>query len=379
MKFGVPKERRRNEHRVGLSIFGVSQLTQLGHEVYIEADAGSDCLWTDQDYRDVDAEVVFSKDEVYQRSDLVCRFSTLGDEDVESLRPEGTICGFLHLAVASRKRVEKLIEKSATLIGYEIIEHEGRRPLLLAISEIAGQQAVQTAAYLLKQDSGGRGLLLGAVPGIPAPTVVVLGAGTAGQAAARLSLACGVHVIILDVDVEPLRKAQLHMGPQLTTAVASVRNLERFTEIADVLIGAVLTPGAKSPFIVTEEMVKNMRPGSVIIDLSIDQGGCIETSRPTKLENPTFKAHDVIHYCVPNMTAAVPRTASRALTISVLPYLQKMAHEGAEAVLAADPGLARGLYVYKGKLVNEHVARLMGQEPVPIAEILSSGVDGAST
>jgi alanine dehydrogenase len=161
------------------------------------------------------------------------------------------------------------------------------------------------------------------------------------------------------------------MGSQLTTAVASVRNLKRFTEIADVIIGAVLTPGAKSPFIVTEEMVKNMRPGSVIIDLSIDQGGCVETSRPTKLENPTFKVHDVIHYCVPNMTAAVPRTASRALTISVLPYLQRMAHEGMDAVLAADPGLARGLYMYKGELVNEHVARLMGQEPVPIEEILS--------
>jgi alanine dehydrogenase len=161
------------------------------------------------------------------------------------------------------------------------------------------------------------------------------------------------------------------MGPQLTTAVASVRNLKRFTEIADVIIGAVLTPGAKSPFIVTEEMVKNMRPGSVIIDLSIDQGGCVETSRPTSLEDPTFKVHEVTHYCVPNMTAAVPRTASRALTISVLPYLQRMAHEGMDAVLAADPGLARGLYMYKGKLVNEHVARLMGQEPVPIEEILS--------
>lgn len=371
MKFGVPKERRRNEHRVGLSIFGVSQLTQLGHEIYIEHDAGSDCLWPDKDYQDVDAEVVFSSDEVYQRADLVCRVSTLGDEDVESLRPEGAVCGFLHLAVASRERVEKLVEKRATLIGYEIVEHQGRRPLLLAVSEIAGQQAVQTAAYLLKHDSGGRGLLLGAVPGIPAPTVVVLGAGTAGQAAARLSLACGAHVIILDVDVERLRQGQLHMGAQLTTAVASVRNLERFTEIADVLIGAVSTPGAKSPFIVTEGMVRNMRSGSVIIDLSIDQGGCIETSRPTKLENPTFKAHDVIHYCVPNMTAGVPRTASRALTNSVLPYLQRMAHEGVETVLAADPGLARGVYMFKGKVVNEHVARLMGEEPVPMKEILS--------
>jgi alanine dehydrogenase len=339
--------------------------------VLVEHQAGADCHWADEDYQEVQAGIVFSTDEVYRRADLVCRVGTMGDDDVESVRPESTVCGFLHLAVASRERIKRLLEKGVTLIGYEIIEREGQRPILMAISEIAGQLSVHTAAHLLKHSSGGRGLLLGGVPGIPAPTVLVLGAGVAGQAAARLSLACGAHAIILDVDIEHLRFAHRGVGPHLTTAVASTRNLKRFTKIADVLIGAVLTPGAKSPFVVTEDMVKNMRPGSVIIDLSIDQGGCIETSRPTLLDNPIFKLHDVIHYCVPNLTAAVPRTASRALTIAALPYLQRLVNQGVERALAEDAGLARGVYIHRGKVVNEYVARLVGEKPTPWSELTS--------
>jgi alanine dehydrogenase len=371
MRIGVPKERHRNEHRVGLTAFGVSQLAQIGHEIYVEHDAGSDCHWTDQNYRDVGGQIVFTTDEVYQRADLVCRFGTLAEEDVEVVRAESTVCGFLHLAVAPRERVQALTDKKVTLIGYETIEHEGKRPILTAISEIAGQLAVYTAANYLKSDAGGRGLLLGGVPGIPAPTVVVLGAGIAGCSAARLSLAAGAHVIVLDADIGRLREAHREVGANLTTAVASVRNLERFTEFADVLVGAVSTPGAKSPFVVTESMVKSMRPGSVIIDLSIDQGGCIETSRPTNLDDPVFRVHDVTHYCVPNMTASVPRTASRALTIAALPYLVALAGRGVDKALAMDPGLARGVYLYRGRIVSPHIARLMGEEPTELSGLLN--------
>ncbi len=370
MIVGVPRESLYDEHRVGLTRFGVSQISRLGHEVLVEHGAGSDCHWTDEEYQEVHAGIVFSTDEVYRRADLVCRVGTLGGEDVESVRPGSVICGFLHLAVAPRDQISQLMKKGVTLIGYETIEHDGERPILAAVSEIAGQLAVHTAAHFLKHDAGGRGLLLGGLPGIPSPTVVVLGAGIAGQAAARLSLACGAHVIILDVDIDRLGRAHRALGPHITTAVASARNLERFTEIADVLIGAVLTPGAKSPFIVTEAMVRSMRQGSVIIDLAIDQGGCVETSRPTRLDNPTFRKYDVTHYCVPNMTAAVPRTASRALTIAALPYITKLIEHGVAPALASDAGLARGVYIYKGELINENVAWVMGGKPVRLADLL---------
>jgi alanine dehydrogenase len=208
------------------------------------------------------------------------------------------------------------------------------------------------------------------VAGIPPPTVVVLGAGAAGQAAAKLSLASGAHAIILDSDINQLREAHESLGARATTAVSSERNLTRFTAVADVLIGAVLTPGARAPFVVTEAMVNGMKPGSVIIDLSIDQGGCIETSRPTSLEDPAFKVHGVTHCCVPNMTAGVPRTASRAMTIAALPYVMRVVQQGLDQALASSEGLARGVYMYRGRLVNEHVARVMGEPPVSLERIL---------
>ncbi len=370
MNVGVPRERLRGEHRVGLTRFGVLQLTGLGHQVFVEHDAGVDCHWSDEDYSGGGGRIVFSTDEVYQRSDLVCRVGVLSAGDVDALRPEGAVCGFLHLAVVPRELLRRLMDKAMTLIGYEILEHEGNRPILMALSDIAGQLAVHTAANLLQHPSGGRGLLLGGVAGIPAPTVVVLGAGAAGQAAARLSAACGAHVIVLDSDILRLRDLHAALGARVTTSVASARNLARFTAIADVLIGAVLLPGAKSPFLISETMVKQMRPGSVIIDLSIDQGGCVETGRPTGLDSPVFKVHGVTHYCVPNMTAGIPRTASRALTIAALPYLTQLAQQGLDQALASSPGLARGVYMYRGKLVNEHLARALGETPVPLDTLL---------
>lgn len=370
MRFGVPRETLSHEHRVGLTPFGVQRLTHHDHEVYVAHDAGADCHFGDADYADAGAKVVYSTDEIFQRADVVCRVGPLSRDEIDLLRPGGAVCGFLQLAVAPRDHIHALIDKNATLIGYEIVEREGRRTMLVALAEIAGHLAVHTGAHLLGHSEGGRGLLLGGIPGIPPATVVVLGAGTGGRAAARLAAAAGAHVIILDTDMARLRRAHLEISGQPATAFASERNVGRYSAIADVLIGAALTPGGASPVLVTEEMVERMKPGSVIIDMSIGLGGCIATSRPTTLESPTFKHHGVTHYCVPNMTAAVPRTASRALTLEAIPFLMEIGALGLPDALAKDEGLARGVYAFAGDVVHENVARLVDREPVTLVRLL---------
>jgi len=327
--------------------------------------------FADADYTAHGGQIVYNPEEAYQRADLVCTVGRLTAEEIELLRPESTVCGFLHLAVMPKAEIVQLQQKRVTLIGYEIVQNlEGRRAILVALSEIAGQMAIHTAARLLEHGAGGRGVLLGSVPGVPAATVMVLGAGTAGQAAARAALGVGAHVILLDADVERLRQAHQEMCGRPVTAMASERNLARFAQVADVVVGAVLNPGAKSPDLISEAMVKKMKPGSVIMDLSIDQGGCVETSRPTTLGDPTYVAHGVTHYCVPNMTAALPRTASRALTLAALPFVERLAN-GVDVALKAHPGLARGVYMYRGQIAHPHVARVVSEKHVELAQLLA--------
>ncbi len=372
MKIGVPKETLRHEHRVGLTPFGVSRLTHLGHEVLVERDAGKDAHFDNEDFVKAGARIVYSSDEAYGRADVVCRVGALSSEEADMLRPESTVCGFHHLAVAPRDVVQKLTLRRISAIGYEIIQNAaGDRPVLAALSEIAGHMVVQTAGHLLETGQGGRGVILGGVPGIAPATVVILGAGTVGRTAAEQFLGVGAHVILMDIDLDKLRTAVLHSSRDLVTSVASTRNLTRFTSIADVLVGAVLVPGARSPFLVTEEMVRNMKPGSVVIDLSIDQGGCVETSRPTTVDHPTFKVHGVTHFCVPNMTANAPRTASRAMTLSALPFVVKLAEEGIESALRTDAGLAKGCFLYRGRFVNETAATSLGLPPARLSDLLS--------
>ena len=372
MRIGIPRETSRHEHRVGLTPFGVSRLVNLGHEVYIERGAGKDCHFTDEDYEEAGAHVVYSTDEAYQRAELVCRVGTLTAEDVERMPAGLTVAGFLHVAMTPRAVVDKLAEKEITLLGYEVLEADkGGRPVLRSLSEIAGQMVVHCAAHLLEYESGGRGVILGGVPGIAPATVVILGAGTVGRRAACLALAAGAHVIVLDTDLDKMRRAMGENCRHVVTALATPRNLRRFTAIADVLIGAVAIPGGRAPFLVTEEMVRQMKPGSVILDVSIDQGGCVETSRPTTPDNPTFKVHGVTHFCVPNMTANAPRTASRALTIAALPFLVRIAGEGLETALAASPGLRQGIYMYRGRMVNELAAAALGLSPTRLGDLLS--------
>ncbi|MEW6744696.1 MAG: alanine dehydrogenase [Planctomycetota bacterium] len=373
MRFGIPKDLHRHEHRVGLTPFGAARLTSLGHQVYLESGAGDECHFSDSDFAEAGAQTVYSRDEVYQRSDVVCRVRALDAEDVRMLRAGSIVCAFHHLAVARKEVIHDLVEREITVIGYEIIEDAtGQHPVLSALSEIAGRMTVHLAAELLQFESGGRGVLLGGVPGVPPATAVILGAGTVGRTAARALAACGAHVIVLDGTLANLRRVSAEIPFNIVTAIASKRNLERYSAIADVLIGCVLIPGGRAPFLVTEEMVKRMKPGAAILDISIDQGGCIETSRPTTLDNPTFRVHGVTHYCVPNMTTNVPRTASRVLTIAALQYLVETAEKGVEAALRSDPGLAKGVYLYRGRFVHQPAATALGMQAGSLETLLAT-------
>lgn len=371
MYIGVPRETHRLEHRVGLSPHAVARLTRYGHTVVVEKDAGLTARFSDREYENAGATIVFSSEEAYKRADVVCRVGLLSTAELDLLKPGLIICAFHHLAVAPRQNVQRLMELETTIIGYEIIEDEkGDHPILAPMSEMAGQMALHIAAHYLQNEAGGRGILLGTVPGVAPPTVVVLGAGSVGRSAARHALAIGAHVIVVDEDLAKLRSLSAELSGQVVTAVAGMAQLGRFTAIADVLIGAILIPGAHSPILVTEEMVKNMKPGSVIIDISIDQGGCVETSRPTTIDDPTFTVHDVIHYCVPNLTANIARTASRALSNAVLPTLKNIMRKGLHQALAEDPGLAAGLYLYQGQMTNRQLGEALGIPALPIEQLI---------
>jgi len=357
MIIGIPRETHRHEHRVGLTPWGARQFVLRGHTVVVEKDAGLEALFPDHEYEEAGAQIVYTPEEAYMRADLVCRVGMFSSEELDFVRHGSAVGGFLHMAVAPRGIVQRLRELEVTAIGYELIEDDdGDRSILVPFSEMAGQMAVYTAAHCLKNEIGGRGILLGSVPGIAPPTILILGAGTAGRSAARRAFAIGAHVIVLDQDLEKLRAVSRELSGQVVTQLASPRRLEQFTAIADVVIGAVLIPGAKAPFLVTEDMVRNMRAGSVFIDLSIDQGGCSETSRPTTLDHPTYVLHDVVHFCVPNMTADAARTASRALSDAVLAPVGELADKGVDQALRENSGLAKGVYLFRGKVTNERVA-----------------------
>lgn len=367
MIVGVPREEHRHEHRVGLNPFGVAGLVRRGHMVLVESRAGESAHFGDDAYRQAGASVVYDVDEIYGRAGLICRVGRPGLDELEALQPQTVVCAFQHLAVAPADLVRRLVELRATTVSYELIrDAAGERPVRVPISEMAGQMAVTTGASLLQRESGGRGVLLGTVPGVPPPTVVVLGAGVAGRSAARTALALGGHVIVLDENVGNLRRLVDAIGPGVVTVIASVRNLTQYTSFADLLIGAVHLPGERAPFVVTEAMVRDMKPGSVIVDLSIDQGGCVETSRPTQLDHPTYVLHDVVHCCVPNLTANVARTATRALVAASLPHVMQLCDLGVAGALREDPGLAEGVLVYEGQVVDEHVSSGLD---LPVADL----------
>jgi alanine dehydrogenase len=363
MDIGVPRERRPNEYRVGLTPAGVELLTQAGHACYVETEAGRGAGFSDMDYQRAGARMVYSMQEAYGRADLVLKVSRPTDEEVEALREGSVLMGFLHLAAGRHERVEGLLEKRVTAIAYETIEaDDGRLPVLIPLSQAAGRMVPQIAGTMLQNDRGGKGILLSGVPGVPPAEVVIIGAGTFGTAAARAFLGLGASVYVLDRDLANLQRIDdiREGGARAITMVSHPFNLRKVVTFADVLIGAVLVPGARAPVLITREMVRLMKPRSLIMDISIDQGGCVETSRPTTHRDPTFIDEGVIHYGVPNMTAVVARTATHAFNNAAWPYIQEIAQNGIGAALASNATLARGVATRDGHIVHEALVAAFG-------------------
>lgn len=357
MKIGIPKERKFEERRISLAPAGVDTLIRAGHTVYIEKGAGAACHFPDSEYEDLGAHIVYSAEEVFQRSDIVVKVNQLLEDECDLLRENQTLFSFLHLATSGKKVLNSLLEKKVTAITYELIEQQGELPILHSMSEIAGQICVQVAESLLESSNhGGRGVLIGGIAGVAPAAVVIIGAGVVGSVAVRSAIGRGASVIVLDKDLIQLRKIDAIYQKRITTVVANPYTIARGVKFADVLIGAVQNKGAKSPHVVTEAMVKTMKKGAVIVDVAIDQGGCVETSRPTTHSNPVFVSHGVIHYCVPNMPAKVARTASFGLTNASLPYILEVADKGLMPALSDDAGLLAGVCTYNGSCSNEIIA-----------------------
>jgi alanine dehydrogenase len=357
MNIGVPRERRADEHRVGLTPAGVELLHAAGHTSYVESGAGTGAGFSDVDYERAGASIVYSPQEAYGRADLVFKVARPTAEETDWLREGSILMGFLHLAAGKRERVEALLAKRVTAIAYEMIQNEdGSLPVLAPLSQAAGRMAPQIAATLLQSDRGGKGILLGGVPGVPPAEVVIIGAGVFGSAAARAFLGAGASVYVLDQNLSRLQHLDSLGQTSMITMVSHAFNVRKVVRFADVLVGAVLEPGARAPIVVTREMVQSMKPRSVIMDISIDQGGCVETSRPTTHRNPTFVAEGVIHYGVPNITAVVARTATHAFNNAAWPLMHVLASSGLEAALEKLPALRRGLVTHQGRIVNPVLA-----------------------
>jgi alanine dehydrogenase len=321
--------------------------------VYVERDAGVGAGFSNRDYEQAGARIVYQPQEAFGRADLVLKIARPTAEECEWLREGQTLMGLLHLAAARRSRVETLLEKGVTAIGYEMIQaDDGSLPVLSPLSQVAGRMVVQVAATLAQNDRGGKGILLSGVPGVPPAEVVIIGAGTLGTFAARAFAGIGAQVYLLDRDLARLQAVDTMLGGRAVTMVSHEFNVRKIVKFADVLIGAVLIPGQRSPLVVTREMVQTMKPRSVIIDMSIDQGGCVETSRPTTHKSPTFVEEGVIHCGVPNFPSVVARTATHAFNNAAWPYIQEITRLGIDAALEANPALARGVNTRGGAIVN---------------------------
>ena len=355
MNIGVPRERRPYEFRVGLSPMGVGLLTAAGHVCFVERAAGAGVGYTDEEYARAGAKIVYSPDEAFGRADLVLKVARPTSEEIALLHEGQLLLGLLHLAAARPEKIQQLLHQRVTTIAYEQIRlDDGTMPVLRSLSQIGGRMTPQIAATLLQNNHGGTGVLLGGAPGVPPAEVAILGACTAGLGAARAFQAMDAHVTVLDRNLNRLQEAVTRCGGHLTTLVSYPFNVARVCQYADVLVGAVLVPGERTPVLVSREVVRSMKPRSVIIDLSIDEGGCVETSRPTTHEHPTFVAEGVTHYCVPNVPGIVARTSTHAFLNAAWPYIQLVAELGAPAALAANPALRRGLVTHEGQLVTHH-------------------------
>ncbi len=356
MNIGIPKESRPFEYRVGLSPAGVDMLIQSGHQVLLEHDAGVLTGFSDKEYEKVGARLVFSPEESFGRADFVLKVARPTEQELNWLRPGTIIAGFLHLASTQQERIDTLLEKKITSIAYEQIQApDGSLPVLRPFSQIGGAMVAQIAARLLQNNWGGRGILMGGVPGVPPAEVVVLGAGMVGTYATQMFLGMGAHVTVIDQSLAALQRIWDRF-PGIITKLSTKRNIENSVLYADVVVGAVLSPGHRAPILVTRQMVRSMKPRSVIMDVSIDEGGCVETSRPTTHEHPVYIEENVLHYCVPNIPGAVARTATHAFVNAAMPYILDIANKGAEGAIATNPDVAFAVNTHAGKM--QHLSHL---------------------
>ena len=370
MKVGVPTEIKPDEYRVAVTPAGVRELTKLGHDVLIQHGAGEGSAISDEDYVAQGARIVPDADAVFGEAELVLKVKEPQPEEVARLRPEHTLFTYLHLAPAP-ELTKGLCDSGATCIAYETVEDDrGRLPLLAPMSEVAGKIATQAGAFMLEKPLGGRGVLLGGVPGVAAATVVIIGGGVVGMNAAFIALGMEADVFVLDKNIDTLRGLDIALHGQASTVYSSTVAVEELLPRADLVIGAVLVHGARAPFVITREQLGLMKRHAVLVDVSIDQGGCFETSRPTTHSDPTYEVDEVTHYCVTNMPGAVPITSTYALTNATLPYMLAIAERGVRGAIAADPGLRPGVNVAGGQVTHPAVAEGVGLPYTPVEEIL---------
>jgi len=359
MHIGVPREIKNNEYRVGLAPDSVRELVAAGHRVLVEQGAGRTIDYTDEHYEAAGASIAPTAQAVYEAADLIVKVKEPQPNEIRMLRPEQVLFTYFHLA-ADAAQTEQLLASGAICIAYETVtDDRGRLPLLAPMSEVAGRMSVQAGAHHLEKAQGGRGILLGGVPGVAPGRVVILGGGVVGSNAATVAVGLGAQVTIFDRSVDRLRELEQRFGGTVTTLYATTGAIEQAVSSADLVVGAVLVPGAAAPKLVTRDMVRGMKPGAVVVDVAIDQGGCFETSRPTTHQEPTFVVDDVVHYCVANMPGGVPRTATQALNNVTLPYVLKLA-ESPVGALFRDANLRNGLNIHTGRVTHKAVAESLG-------------------
>jgi alanine dehydrogenase len=368
---GVPTEIKTHEYRVALTPSGVRELTDHGHEVIVQSGAGDGSAITDDAYVAQGARIVADADAVFDQAELIVKVKEPQPVEVARLKPHHTLFTYLHLA-ADAELTRGLMATGATCIAYETVEDtRGRLPLLAPMSEVAGKIATQSGAFMLQRPLGGRGVLLGGVPGVAAGKVMVIGGGVVGQNAAEIAIGLGAETYVYDRSIDRLRELEVLLNGRASTCFASTLEIEQRLPDVDLVVGAVLVHGAKAPHVISRDQLKLMKPGSVLVDVSIDQGGCFETSRPTTHAEPTYVVDGVVHYCVANMPGAVPTTSTYALTNATMPYMVRLADRGLDA-LAGDPGFLAGLNVWDGKVTYAPVAEVVGVEATPAGDALAA-------
>lgn len=370
MNIGLPKEIKDNEYRVGLTPAGVNALVNAGHTVYVQHTAGEGSGIPDEEYVKAGGQILDTADEIWQAGDMIVKVKEPIAPEYPRMRENQLLFTYLHLA-PELELTKQMLERNVTGVAYETItDKHGRLPLLTPMSEVAGRMSVQVGANCLEKINGGRGVLLGGVPGVPAANVVIIGGGIVGTEAAKMAVGLGAKVTIIDKNLDRLRELDDIFLSKVQTLASSRYQIEEAISHADLVIGAVLIPGAAAPKLVTREMLKLIPSGSVLVDVAVDQGGCFETTHATTHSNPTFYEEGVLHYCVANMPGAVPRTSTFALTNATLPYALSLANKGFEQAIKDDAGLAEGVNTYAGKLTYEAVAESQGLEYTPLSSLL---------